>query len=146
MAVTDTMPTKDMLGRSFIPSFAPSEKSITRLTDGTVILVAGENYVAGDTISKTISVNGVDVSFDVIGVGGVRLSKDGSVEAIVGGGLKSFRAGGFSINLSERLDMVLIKENGMWQGYVQGLEGNIPIELKKITDNWKQVPLPEMID
>jgi len=144
--VTDTMPSKDMLGRSFIPSFAPSERGITRLTDGTVILVSGENYVAGDTISKTISVNGVDVSFDVIGVGGIRLSNSGSVKAIVGGGLKSFRAGGFSINLSERLDVVLIKEKDAWQGYVQGLEGDVPNELKKITDNWKRIALPEMLD
>ena len=89
---------------------------------------------------------GVDVSFDVIGVAGVRLSTDGTVEAIVGGGLKSFRAGSFSIQLSQRLDVVLLKEKGIWQGYVQGLVGKIPDELKKITNNWKQIALPEMLD
>ena len=146
MPVTDTMPSKDMLGRSFIPSFAPSEQGITRLTDGTVILLSGKENVAGDTINKTIRIHGVDVSFDVIGVGAVSLSKDGNVEAIVGGGLKSFKAGGFSIQLLQRVDVVLLKEMGMWQGYVQGLVGKIPDELKKITNNWKRIALPELLD
>ncbi len=146
MPVTDTMPSKDMLGRSFNPSFAPSEQGTTRLTDGTVILLSGKENVAGDTIIKTITIKGVDVSFDVIGVGGVRLSKDGNIEAMVGGGLKSFKAGSFSIQLSQRVDVVLLKEKGMWQGYVQGLVGKIPDELKTITNNWKRIALPEMLD
>jgi hypothetical protein len=146
LPVTDTMPSKDMLGRNFIPSFAPSEQGITRLTDGTVIILSGKENAAGDTIVKTIKIKGADVSFDVIGVGAVRFSKNGSVEAIVGGGLKSFKAGNFSIQLSQRLDMVLLKENGKWQGYVQGLEGNIPGELKTITKNWRRITLPEVLE
>ena len=141
--ITDTMPSKDMLGRSFTPTFAPSEQGITRLTDGTVIILSGKNNVAGDTIIKTIKVKEVDVSFDIIGVGGIRLAKDGSVEAIVGGGLKSFVCRDFSINLSERIDVILIKENGIWQGYVQGFNGKIPNELKKITNHWKRISLPQ---
>ena len=146
MPVTDTMPSKDMLGRSFIPSFAPSEQGITRLTDGTTILLSGKENVAGDTIIKTIKIKEVDVFFNVIGVGAIRLSKDGSVEAIVGGGLKTFRAGSFSIQLSQRVDVVLLKEKGMWQGYVQGLVGKIPDELIVLTNNWKRIALPEMLD
>ena len=146
MPVMDTMPSKDMLGRRFIPSFAPSEKGITRLTDGTVIILSGKENVAGDTIINTIKIKGVDVSFDVIGVGAVRLAKDGTVEAIVGGGLKSFRAGVFSIQLSQRLDVVLLKEKGKWQGYVQGLIGKIPDELKTITNNWRRIAIPEMAE
>ena len=144
--VTDTMPSKDMLGRSFTPTFAPSEEGITRLTDGTVIVLSGQNNVAGDTIIKKIKVKGLDVSFDIIGVGGIRLAKDGSIEAMVGGGLKSFVCGDFSIQLSERIDVVLIKENGIWQGYVQGLKDEIPNELKKITNRWKRIPLPEILN
>lgn len=146
MQVTDTMPSKDMLGRSFTPTFAPSEEGTTRLTDGTVIVLSGKENVAGDTIIKTIKIKEVDVFFDIIGVGAVRLSKDGSVEAVVGGGLKSFRAGSFSLQLSERVDMALIKENGVWQGYIQGLNGKIPDGLKRITNNWKRISLPEELN
>ncbi len=49
----------------------------------------------------------------------------------VGGGLKSFKAGSFSIQLSQRLDVLLLKEKGMCQGYVQDRVGKIPDELKK---------------
>jgi hypothetical protein len=140
--VTDTMPSKDMLGRSFVPSFAPSEQGITRLTDGTTIILSGKDNAAGDTIIKTIKVKGIDVFFNVIGVGGVRLSKDGTVEAIAGGGLKSFKSADFSITMAERVDMVLLREKGEWRGYWQGLNTAIPDELLAITAHWTRIGLP----
>jgi hypothetical protein len=77
-------------------------------------------------------------------VAAVRLDGNGEVQALAAGSLKFFKAGDFEINLDERLDIALwIDENGQWKGLIQGLKGEIPAVLRRITGNWEQVGLPE---
>ena len=115
----------------------------TRLTDGTVIHIAGEKNVTGDPIQKTIQVNGHEVTFDAVGVAAVRLSKDGKLEAMAAGGLKSFAAGKLKIELPERIDMALWKdEKGAWQGVLQDYEGAVPEPLAAITKQWTRLAVP----
>ena len=63
----------------------------TRLTDGTVILVAGEKDRTGDPIQETIEVHGHKVTFDAAGVAAVRLSEDGKLEAHGGRRVEAFQ-------------------------------------------------------
>jgi hypothetical protein len=122
----------------------PPTTGFCRLIDGTVIHVAGTDEVSGDPIAAVFEISGHPVTFDAIGVAAVRLDGNGEVQALAAGSLKFFKAGDFEINLDERLDIALwIDENGQWKGLIQGLKGEIPAVLRRITGNWEQVGLPE---
>ncbi|MEO9021829.1 MAG: hypothetical protein ABI237_19375 [Ginsengibacter sp.] len=134
----------EMRGTSGFPaSMMPGLSGQVRLIDGTVIIASGKNNVMGDSIRKSIVVEGRKVSFDAIGIAAVRLNKHGYIEAIAGGGLKSFKTETFSIDLPERMDIALFKEHGKWRGIVQGYKGKLPATLTKITKDWTRIKIPE---
>ncbi len=121
----------------------PPTTGYCHLIDGTYIQVAGTHNVGGDLIRSTVKINGENVTFDAIGVVAVRLDKKGAVEAMAAGGLKLFKRGNLKIELNERIDLALRKDNqGNWSGVVQGLQGEVPLELKKITQKWTRINLP----
>ena len=114
-----------------------------RLTDSTVIHLAGTHDVSGDPIRFTEEINGHTVAFDAIGVAAVRLNQEGRVEALAAGGLKSFTGPGLEIVLEERLDLALwLNEGGQWEGVIQGWEGDMPPALLDITGSWSRLSLP----
>jgi len=122
----------------------PSRSGQSRMIDGTVILTSGATDPAGDPIQKTIQVNGQDVSFDAIGVAAVRLAKDGTLEAMAAGGLKQFTVGKTKIELPQRADVALWKdEKGVWHGVLQDYEGEVPKVLKELCKNWTRLRVPE---
>lgn len=131
---------------AFAPSMMPQTQGTVKLIDGTVIIASGEKDVMGDPIKKSIQINGKKVNVDAIGIAGIRLNKSGLPEALAFGGLKSFSTGRFEIELPERMDIALIKENGIWKGIVQGFSGTIPKSLLRITKNWTYIsavnPMP----
>lgn len=140
-----TMCTQRQLG--FPGSMMPKPSGECRLLDGAVILASGEHDVMGDPIQKTILVKGQNVRFDAVGVAAVRLDSRGRVEAMAGGGLKSFAAGALTIDLDERADVVLWRNpQGQWQGVLQGWAGATPTELTRITTNWTRLRVPEPMD
>jgi hypothetical protein len=113
------------------------------LVDGTVILASGAKAVQGDPIRETLSVNGYRVFFDAVGVAALRMNKRGEVEAMAAGGLKSFQAGTFSLDLPERVDVALWREGrGGWHGVIQGRAGPIPEPLLATTRDWVKLSLP----
>jgi hypothetical protein len=121
----------------------PPTTGYCRLIDGTYIQVAGTNNVGGDLIRSTVNINGKSVTFDATGVAAVRLDNMGTVQAMAAGGLKLFRRGNLKIELSERIDLALWKDNqDHWSGVIQGLKGEIPLQLKSITPNWKRINRP----
>ena len=125
------------------PFITPPTTGYCRLIDGTVIQVAGTKNIGGDPIRSNIHVGGKAVYFDAVGIAAVRLDENGDVQALTAGGLKSFKSGSFKIGLSERSDLALWKDNqGIWQGVIQGLNGDIPAQLLKITKNWTRINLP----
>ncbi len=126
----------------FPASMMPRPAGECRLTDGTVILASGEKEVMGDPIKKSIQVDGRKVNFDAIGIAAVRLDKSGKLEALACGGLKFFSAGSFIINLPERMDIALFKENDKWRGIIHSYEGEIPKILMRITENWIRIRTP----
>ena len=66
-----------------------------------------------------------------------------SRRALAAGGLKLLRTGDFKIILDERIDLALWKDNhDDWTGVIQGFKGEIPLELKAITQNWTRINLP----
>lgn len=125
------------------PSMMPKPSGQCQLIDGTVILASGQNDVMGDPVKKTIHLKGQTISFDAIGIAAVRLDDQGQLEALACGGLKSFQTDSLSIDLPERIDFALFKENGKWRGIVHGHLGNLPPALTKITNNWTHLRLPE---
>lgn len=126
----------------FPKSVMPKTRGSIRLTDGSVIQASGENNVMGDPIRSTIKIGDKAVRFDAIGLAAIRLDKQGEVEALAAGGLKSVKAGSFSITLEKRADIVLIKEKGKWKGIIKGSTGEIPASLTTITSNWTRVRWP----
>lgn len=124
-------------------SQAPPTSGSCRLLDGTYIQVAGSKDGSGDTIisSKTIGKNKVD--FNAVGVAAIRLNDQGQVQALAAGGLKYIKTGKFRIQLDERIDLALWKnENGEYEGVIQGWMGEIPYRLLTITKNWQRLELP----
>jgi hypothetical protein len=133
----------EMRGNSGFPaSVMPKPNGTIRLLDGTVIQASGEKDVMGDPIHSTITIHGIQVDFDALGVAAIRLDKDGDVEAIAAGGLKSVRAGKFHLELDKRTDLALFKEDGKWRGIIHGSVGEVPKALKKITLNWRILKVP----
>jgi len=129
-------------------SSAPPSQGFCRLTDGTLIQVAGTNNTAGDIIESKMKIGKYDVSFNAIGIAAVRLDKNGRVQAMAAGGLKFFRTRDFYIQLNKRIDLAFWKnEHGEFEGIIQGYEGEIPQSLLSITKKWVRlrasVPLLE---
>ena len=61
------------------------------------------------------------------------------------GGLKFFKSGKFVIQLDQRIDLALWKnDEGKFEGVIQGYEGEIPQQLLSITKDWVRLrkPLP----
>lgn len=124
-------------------SSSPPTTGFCRLINGTIIQVAGTDNVSGDSIQSTIKVQGHKVFFDAIGVAAVRINDDGQVQAMVAGGLKSFKTGDFEIKLKDRIDIALwIDDTGRWEGVIQGWNKEIPSELLAITENWVHLDIP----
>ena len=124
-------------------SAAPPTDGFCRLIDGTLIQIAGTDSVAGDRISSTVAIDGVDVTFDAIGVAAIRLDEEGYVQALAAGGLKSFQTGSFEIELHQRVDLALwLDEQGKWRGVLQGWAGDIPAPLLAVTHEWLRLDVP----
>jgi hypothetical protein len=125
----------------------PSPSGQCRLLDGTVILASGEKDVMGDTIRQTIAIDGHQVTFDAIGVASVRVDKSGAVQAVACGGLRRFQFENTFIDLPERIDMAMWRdEEGQWQGVVQGYSGQLPEALLRLTKKWIRLCLPVILD
>ncbi len=128
----------------FTASMMPKPSGQCRLLDGTVILASGEKDLMGDPIQKTIQVGGQDVAFDAVGVAAVRLDKDGKLQAMAAGALKSFSGGGLTIELPERVDVALWRDaKGQWHGVLQGWNGPVPAALSAITADWQRLTVPQ---
>ena len=99
--------------------------------------------VPGDEIKTSFKIGNYDVSIDATGVAAVRLDEKGQLLALAAGSMKSFKTGDFAINLDEPTDIALwIDDNGEWQGVIQGMDGEIPENLVKITKNWTRLNIP----
>lgn len=122
---------------------APPTKGQSRLLDGTHIVVSGAQDAAGDPIKRTINVDGHDVSVDAVGLFAIRTDRQGRVEALAAGGLKTLKAGEFSIELPERVDVALWRDNdGKFHGVLQDCSGEVPASLRKLTDDWQRLAVP----
>jgi hypothetical protein len=115
----------------------------SRLTDGTMVIVSGENDPTGDPIHQTITVANHEVRFDALGIAAVRLDRDGRLEAMAAGGLKFFSVGGISIDLPERADVALWRDGqGKMRGVLQDWKGPVPAALATLTASWLRLAVP----
>ncbi len=92
-------------------SNAPPTEGFSRLIDGTFIQIAGTNDAAGDIIDSRMRIGKYDVDFNAIGVAAVRLDEIGDVQALAAGELKLFKTRDFVIQLDERIDLALWKND-----------------------------------
>ncbi len=156
-------------------SVQPPTRGLNRLVDGTRIYVAGANDLTGDKagdihwnfgpqgtprpymtgandadgspIHVSFDIDGHTVTVDAIGVVGVRLDKEGKVEALAAGGLKSFTTGGMSIELPRRADVALWHDDqGQMHGVLQDWAGPVPAALTAITGNWLRLSVPKQLE
>ena len=137
---TVTLPLWNNLGQT---SAALPSSGRSRLTDGTVIVVAGEQDMCGDPIRETLAIDGHQVAVDALGIVAVRLDAKGQVEAFAAGGLQSVNAPGLSIALAERADVALWRDaTGAWHGALQGVDGPVPAALTARTKDWLRLAVP----
>ena len=141
--------TEDLEGWGGAPSTAmPPNQGYCRLIDGTRIVAAGKDRVSGDSVEVALDIDGHRVEIDATGVAAVRLDEDGSLAALVAGGLREFRisqAGEptFELSLTERVDVALWRDaGGRWRGVLEGFEGRVPRSLKRLTERWLRLDLP----
>ena len=115
-----------------------------RLVDGTEVAVAADQeHAAGLPIRTAIPIRGGSVQVDAEGIAAVRLDKDGKLEALAAGGLKSFRAGASTIDLPERSDVALWRdEAGKWHGVLQAGAGPVPRPLAALGADWLRLAVP----
>jgi len=128
-------------------SIAPPAKGECRLLDGTHIIVSGAGAASGDLIQRTISVRDHPVAVDAVGLVGVRLDKQGRIEALAAGGLKSLDAGDLRIELPARVDLALWRDGrGQFRGVLQDCPGPVPAPLGKLTDDWLRLSVPAPLE
>jgi hypothetical protein len=61
----------------------------------------------------------------------------------VAGGLKMFKAGGLTIELSRRADLGLWRDTkAQWHGVLQDWTGPVPAALATITSDWRRLAVP----
>lgn len=129
----------------FPASIMPKASGQLTLIDGTRIFVSGERHPLGDPIIKRIDIEGIQVDIDAIGIAAVKVSRNGELEALACGGMKSIKVGKFNIDLPERLDIALIKRSSKWKGIIHNSNGvKIPAPLLNITSDWTLVRSPEI--
>lgn len=105
----------------------------SQFVDGTHIIVSGIEEASGGPIQQTINVDGQAVSVDAVGLVGIRMGQQGQVEALAAGGLRSLKAGDFSIELPERVDPAIWRdEQGKFKGVLQGHKGPVPAQLAEV--------------
>lgn len=131
------------LGFADCKSVAPAAEGACRLVDDTHIFVSGVNSAAGDPIQQTVQVGGRTVAVDAVGLAAIRLDKRGRLEALAAGGLKTLHADKFKIELPERVDLALWRDNrGRFHGVLQGWSGPVPDSLQKLTKDWLRLSVP----
>jgi len=134
--------TERMVGFGYGMS-APPAAGRCRLIDGTAILLAGAKDVSGDPIQESFEISGHKVAVDAIGVMGIRLAADGSVEALAAGGLKRIEVGAFKLALDPPADIALWRDAaGKWHGVLQDWAGPIPPGLSAFTADWLLLSVP----
>ncbi len=137
---TETFPKWAGIGRE-TKALPPAGHS--RLTDGTVILVAGENEPAGDPIRETLDIGGHALRIKAVGIAAVRLDHAGALEAVAAGGLSLLETPGFRLSLPEPVDLALWRrEDRSWTGVVQDWSGPVPAELLTVTEDWLRLGVP----
>ncbi len=140
-------PATDNLGGFAEKSNIPSRTGFCRLIDGTVIYTSAKQNTAGDKIEKTVKIDGTDVTFDAIGLAGIRLDKNGKLDAFMAGGLKHFKGNGIEIALEKRTDLALWKgEDGDFHGVLQEHKGTIPESLLQVTKDWIELECPAPLE
>ena len=95
------------------------------------------------TSIRAFEVGKDNVIFDALGVAAVRLDDNGNMKALAAGGLSYFKAGDFEIRLNTPTDIALWQsKEGKWVGVLRGGNGDIPLTLLNITDDWIRLDIP----
>ncbi len=136
-------PATGVLTRFGRRSSSPPTSGHCRLIDGTEIVVAGTVKPSGDPIRAVVHVGPRDVHVDAVGVVGVRLAQDGSLEALAAGGLKHFQTDQLEITLDHPVDIALWRDTqGTMHGVLQDCNGPVPSALKAISNSWLRLAAP----
>jgi len=134
---------------------APLPRDLVRLTDGTRLLLRGEQDPAGDRFDETFIVDcrggPAQVSAGATGVFGIRLSPTGDLQALAASELRFVRVEMIEsfgepipklhLKLPQPVDLALWQgAHDKWHGVIQG-DSEIPQELFSWTRNWMRMDL-----
>ncbi len=118
-----------------------------RLVDGTHVFVAGEQDASGDPIQGVLEAGGHALQADVRGMLAVRFAQDGTLDALVAGGLRQFDGGGVSLQLDPPADIAWWHDkHGRARGAIQDFEGELPGALRELADDWARLASPPPVD
>jgi len=133
-------PATEVLGGFGFESACPPRHGINRMIDGTHVIVAGELNSSGDQIHERLIIKGHPVEIEAIGVAGIRMRNDGTLDALAAGGLTRFSGGGIEITLKNPVDLALWRKgDGSFQGVVSRKPDKLPAELLAVTTEWKGI-------
>ncbi len=95
--------------------------SLSRLTDGSCVLVSGHQNPAGDPMRETFYCGSTRISFEATGVFAIRLNSHSQLDRLAASELKSLVIEDTRYEFPRPLDLALWRDpNGDWQGVVQG--------------------------
>ena len=121
------------------PVYPDTDGTLT-LTDGTVARLKGcKPLPSGDDIEGTLAAGGAQVAYRATGLFAAHVGKDGRLDAIAGGAVRSVDGPGLSFTLRHPRDIALRRmPDGSWRGVWQTYEGagRIPDELLALTPSW----------
>lgn len=124
-------------------SVCPGREGFIRLIDNAHVFLAGESNVAGDPIRGNFDISGCQVEVDAVGILAVRLTSDGSVDALAAGGLKRFKGGGLSLEFETPVDFAYWHDKaGNAKGALQNWSGPVPEFLFALAKDWLQLSTP----
>lgn len=124
-------------------SAALPPKGLSRLLDGTHILVSGVSAAEGDPIQRTFVVDGHEVTADVVGLLALRFDDRGELQAMAAGGLKRLAISAFDLQLPDRIDLAFWRDDQGAHGVIQGYPDPLPDALKALTTDWLRLTLPQ---
>ncbi|MCX6872692.1 MAG: hypothetical protein NTW21_02635 [Verrucomicrobia bacterium] len=131
---------RDLKGRGIEMQQAGKLDGHCRLLDGTRIFISADKTMEGDPLRKTTVIGNTKIAFDAEGLVAVRLDSNGLPVALAAGGVRSFTVAEMKITSGTPYDFALWKDDsGHWHGVLQGWNGPVPDDLKRITADWQRL-------
>lgn len=115
--------------------------TLSRLTDGSCVLVGGRDDPAGDPLAETFYCGATRIAFQATGVFAIRLNARKQIDRLAASDLRSLVIEDTSYTFPRAIDLAIWHDsNGRWQGVVQGGDPPPP-PLGNWVEHWQRLDL-----